>query len=143
MFRAIQKYISENIFDLEIIGKKIIKSSEKKSNIYTFEGEIGVGKTTLIKKILKNLKVIDLVKSPTFSIINEYLTSDNKIIYHFDFFRLKNKIEVLNMGFEEYLDSSNFCFIEWPKYIQKLLPSDVTKIKMEYLDESKRKIIIE
>tara|TARA_A100001011_G_C14171727_1_gene782840 strand:+ start:639 stop:947 length:309 start_codon:yes stop_codon:yes gene_type:complete len=102
-----------------------------------------VGKTTLIKKILKNLKVKDLVKSPTFSIVNEYLTSDNKIIYHFDFFRLKNKIEVLDMGFEEYLDSSNFCFIEWPKYIQKLLPSDVTKIKMEYLDESKRKIIIE
>ena len=137
------EYISENIFDLEIIGKKIIKFSEKKSNIFTFEGEIGVGKTTLIKKILKNLKVIDLVKSPTFSIINEYLTSDNKIIYHFDFFRLKNKIEVLDMGFEEYLDSSIFCFIEWPKYIQKFLPSDVTKIKMEYLDESKRKIIIE
>jgi len=137
------EYISETIFDLEIIGKKIIKFSEKKSNIFTFEGEIGVGKTTLIKKILNNLKVKDLVKSPTFSIVNEYLTSDNKIIYHFDFFRLKNKIEVLDMGFEEYLDSSNFCFIEWPKYIQKLLPSDVTKIKMEYLDESKRKIIIE
>ena len=137
------EYISETIFDLEIIGKKIIKFSEKKTNIFTFEGEIGVGKTTLIKKILKNLKVEDLVKSPTFSIVNEYLTSDNKIIYHFDFFRLKNKIEVLDMGFEEYLDSSNFCFIEWPKYIQKLLPSDVTKIKMEYLDESKRKIIIE
>ena len=137
------EYISETIFDLEIIGKKIIKFSEKKSNIFTFEGEIGVGKTTLIKKILKNLKVKDLVKSPTFSIVNEYLTSDNKIIYHFDFFRLKNKIEVLEIGFEEYLDSCNFCFIEWPKYIQKLLPSDVTKIKMEYLDESKRKIIIE
>tara|TARA_B100001029_G_scaffold21016_1_gene13957 strand:+ start:2968 stop:3384 length:417 start_codon:yes stop_codon:yes gene_type:complete len=137
------EYISETIFDLEIIGKKIIKFSEKKSNIFTFEGEIGVGKTTLIKKILNNFKVKDLVKSPTFSIVNEYLTSDNKIIYHFDFFRLKNKIEVLDMGFEEYLDSSNFCFIEWPKYIQKLLPSDVTKIKMEYLDESKRKIIIE
>ena len=102
------EYISETIFDLEIIGKKIIKFSEKKSNIFTFEGEIGVGKTTLIKKILKNLKVKDLVKSPTFSIVNEYLTSDNKIIYHFDFFRLKNKIEVLDMGFEEYLDSSNF-----------------------------------
>ena len=137
------EYISETIFDLEIIGKKIIKFSEKKSNIFTFEGEIGVGKTTLIKKILNNFKVKDLVKSPTFSIVNEYLTSDNKIIYHFDFFRLKNKIEVLDMGFEEYLDSSNFCFIEWPKYIQNLLPSDVTKIKMEYLDESKRKIIIE
>ena len=137
------EYISENIIDLELIGKKIIKYSNKKSNIFTFEGEIGVGKTALIKIILKHLKVKDLVKSPTFSIVNEYLTSDNKIIYHFDFFRLKNKIEVLDMGFEEYLDSSNFCFIEWPKYIQKLLPSDVTKIKMEYLDESKRKIIIE
>tara|TARA_Y100000590_G_C15575146_1_gene960146 strand:- start:335 stop:751 length:417 start_codon:yes stop_codon:yes gene_type:complete len=137
------EYISENIFDLEIIGKKIIKFSEKKSNIFTFEGEIGVGKTTLIKKILKNLKVIDLVKSPTFSIINEYLTSDNKIIYHFDFFRLKNKIEVLDLGFEEYLDSSNFCFIEWPNYVLKFLPSDVTKVKMEYLNELKRKIIID
>ena len=123
------EYISENIFDLEIIGKKIIKSSEKKSNIYTFEGEIGVGKTTLIKKILKNLKVKDLVKSPTFSIVNEYLTSDNKTIYHFDFFRLKNKIEVFD--------------IEWPKYIQNFLPSDVIKIKIKYIDEAKRKIIID
>ena len=137
------EYISETIFDLEIIGKKIIKFSEKKSNIFTFEGEIGVGKTTLIKKILNNFKVKDLVKSPTFSIVNEYLTSDNKIIYHFDFFRIKDKIELINIGFEDYLDSSNFCFIEWPNSIKNLLPNDINKIKMEYVSETKRKIIID
>tara|TARA_Y100001958_G_C21229467_1_gene555069 strand:+ start:956 stop:1372 length:417 start_codon:yes stop_codon:yes gene_type:complete len=137
------EYISENIIDLELIGKKIIKYSNKKSNIFTFEGEMGVGKTALIKIILKHLNVKDLVKSPTFSIVNEYLTSDNKIIYHFDFFRIKDKIEVINIGFEDYLDSSNFCFIEWPNSIKNLLPNDINKIKMEYISEKKRKIIID
>ena len=137
------EFISENIIDLELIGKKIIKYSNKKSNIFTFEGEMGVGKTALIKIILKHLKVKDLVKSPTFSIVNEYLTSDNKIIYHFDFFRIKDKIEVINIGFEDYLDSSNFCFIEWPTSIKNLLPNDINKIKMEYVSETKRKIIID
>ena len=137
------EYISENIIDLELIGKKIIKYSNKKSNIFTFEGEMGVGKTALIKIILKHLKVKDLVKSPTFSIVNEYLTSDNKIIYHFDFFRIKDKIEIINIGFEDYLDSSNFCFIEWPNSIKNLLPNDINKIKMEYISEKKRKIIID
>ena len=137
------EYISENIIDLELIGKKIIKYSNKKSNIFTFEGEMGVGKTALIKIILKHLKVKDLVKSPTFSIVNEYLTSDNKIIYHFDFFRIKDKIEIINIGFEDYLDSSNFCFIEWPNRIKNLLPNDINKIKMEYMSEKKRKIIID
>ena len=137
------EYISENIIDLELIGKKIIKYSNKKSNIFTFEGEMGVGKTALIKIILKHLKVKDLVKSPTFSIVNEYLTSDNKIIYHFDFFRIKDKIEVINIGFEDYLDSSNFCFIEWPNNIKNLLPNDINKIMMEYVSETKRKIIID
>ena len=137
------EYISENIIDLELIGKKIIKYSNKKSNIFIFEGEMGVGKTALIKIILKHLKVKDLVKSPTFSIVNEYLTSDNKIIYHFDFFRIKDKIEVINIGFEDYLDSSNYCFIEWPNNIKNLLPNDINKIKMEYVSETKRKIIID
>tara|TARA_B100000700_G_scaffold260398_1_gene295831 strand:+ start:1856 stop:2272 length:417 start_codon:yes stop_codon:yes gene_type:complete len=137
------EYISENIIDLELIGKKIIKYSNKKSNIFTFEGEMGVGKTALIKIILKHLKVKDLVKSPTFSIVNEYLTSDNKIIYHFDFFRIKDKIEVINIGFEDYLDSSNYCFIEWPNNIKNLLPNDINKIMMEYVSETKRKIIID
>ena len=137
------EYISENIIDLELIGKKIIKYSNKKSNIFTFEGEMGVGKTALIKIILKHLKVKDLVKSPTFSIVNEYLTSENKIIYHFDFFRIKDKIEVINIGFEDYLDSSNYCFIEWPNNIKNLLPNDINKIMMEYVSETKRKIIID
>ena len=137
------EFISENIIDLELIGKKIIKYSNKKSNIFTFEGEMGVGKTALIKIILKHLKVKDLVKSPTFSIVNEYLTSDNKIIYHFDFFRIKDKIEVINIGFEDYLDSSNYCFIEWPNNIKNLLPNDINKIKMEYISETKRTIIID
>ena len=137
------EYISENIIDLELIGKKIIKYSNKKSNIFTFEGEMGVGKTALIKIILKHLKVKDLVKTPTFSIVNEYLTSENKIIYHFDFFRIKDKIEVINIGFEDYLDSSNYCFIEWPNNIKNLLPNDINKIMMEYVSETKRKIIID
>ena len=71
------------------------------------------------------------------------MTSDNKIIYHFDFFRIKDKIEVINIGFEDYLDSSNYCFIEWPNNIKNLLPNDINKIMMEYVSETKRKIIID
>ena len=136
------EYISENIIDLELIGKKIIKYSNKKSNIFTFEGEMGVGKTALIKIILKHLKVKDLVKSPTFSIVNEYLTSDNKIIYHFDFFRIKDKIEVINIGFEDYLDSSNFCFIEWPKIALDYIQDKFFYIDFEINDDSTRNLSI-
>jgi len=97
------------------------------SDIILLSGEVGVGKTTLIKEILKNLKVNDNVNSPTFSIINEYITRDKKIIYHIDLYRIKTIDELHSIGFFEYLDSKNLCFIEWGDIIEEILKVDYNK----------------
>jgi tRNA threonylcarbamoyladenosine biosynthesis protein TsaE len=97
------------------------------SDIILLSGEVGVGKTTLIKEILKNLKVNDNVNSPTFSIINEYITRDKKIVYHIDLYRIKTIDELHSIGFFEYLDSKNLCFIEWGDIIEEILKVDYNK----------------
>ncbi|MFN4145600.1 MAG: tRNA (adenosine(37)-N6)-threonylcarbamoyltransferase complex ATPase subunit type 1 TsaE [Runella sp.] len=96
--------------------------------IWLFEGEMGAGKTTLIKAICAELGVINTVQSPTFSIVNEYLTQKGDTIYHFDCYRLKNLEEAYDIGLEEYLDSANLCLIEWPGKITPLLPPDTMTI---------------
>ena len=97
------------------------------SDIILLSGEVGVGKTTLIKEILRNLKVNDNVNSPTFSIINEYITRDKKIVYHIDLYRIKTIDELHSIGFFEYLDSKNLCFIEWGDIIEEILKVDYNK----------------
>lgn len=103
---------------------------------------MGAGKTTLIKSLCACLGSADVVTSPTFSIVNEYIGVDNKI-YHFDFYRLKNQAEALDMGYEEYFYSGAYCFIEWPEKIPDLLPSDYIRVDIKILDEVSRQIIIE
>ena len=97
------------------------------SDIILLSGEVGVGKTTLIKEILRTLKVNDNVNSPTFSIINEYITRDKKIVYHIDLYRIKTIDELHSIGFFEYLDSKNVCFIEWGDIIEEILKVDYNK----------------
>jgi len=102
------------------ISKEIIKLSNHK--ILLFYGEMGVGKTTLIKEIVKQLGVADTVSSPTFSLVNEYLTTQNKKVFHFDFYRIDTEEEALDIGIEEYFYSNNWCLIEWPNKVENLLP---------------------
>ena len=97
------------------------------SDIIILSGEVGVGKTTLIKEILRTLKVNNNVNSPTFSIINEYITRDKKIVYHIDLYRIKTIDELHSIGFFEYLDSKNLCFIEWGDIIEEILKVDYNK----------------
>jgi tRNA threonylcarbamoyladenosine biosynthesis protein TsaE len=97
--------------------------------IFIFYGEMGSGKTTLIKEICKHLGSADNLSSPTFSIVNEYEYSNGKI-FHFDLYRLKNSEELLDLGFEEYINSGNYCFIEWPKLAEPLLSNDTIKIEL-------------
>ncbi|HBX49935.1 MAG: tRNA (adenosine(37)-N6)-threonylcarbamoyltransferase complex ATPase subunit type 1 TsaE [Bacteroidetes bacterium RIFOXYA12_FULL_35_11] len=98
--------------------------------IFAFYGEMGVGKTTLIKEICKKLHVVNMVSSPSFSIINEYITDKGDRIYHFDFYRINKIEEAFDLGIEEYFYSNNLCFIEWPEKIEALLPVNTLAVKI-------------
>jgi tRNA threonylcarbamoyladenosine biosynthesis protein TsaE len=89
---------------------------------------MGAGKTTMIKALCRELGVTDIVQSPSFSIINEYKTNRGEPIFHFDFYRIKKLEEVFDIGYEEYLYSGFYCFIEWPELMEELLPEDVIKV---------------
>ncbi len=106
--------------------------------VWLFLGDMGAGKTTLIKEIGKQLQVTDAMSSPTFSIVNEYRTSDKKQVYHFDFYRIKNETEAVEIGIEDYFYSGKYCFIEWPEKIPNLLPDVYAIIKIETTDINHR-----
>ena len=128
---------SFNITDINSIAQEILRSVNSK--VLLFYGELGVGKTTLISQIVKELGCDTDVSSPTFSIINEYEIQDG-LVYHFDFYRINNEEEVYDIGFEEYLSSDHWIFIEWPEKISSLLPDNVNEIHLEKVDENNRKI---
>ncbi|OIV40712.1 tRNA (adenosine(37)-N6)-threonylcarbamoyltransferase complex ATPase subunit type 1 TsaE [Flavobacterium johnsoniae] len=123
---------------IQEVAQQILDSNPKK--IILFNGEMGVGKTTLIKQLCKSLGVKDATSSPTFSLVNEYYTSDNQIVYHFDFYRLNKETEALDMGVDDYLYSGNWCFIEWSEKIASLLPEDTSTITIELLADGNREL---
>ena len=108
-----------------------------------FYGEIGVGKTTLIKEIVKQLEVDDVVSSPTFSLVNEYLSRKGETIYHFDFYRIEDENEVLDIGIDEYFDSGNWCLIEWPENVKNIVPLNAVKIHISLNENKSRNIFVE
>lgn len=126
--------------EIENVAEKIIASNPKK--VILFYGEMGVGKTTLIKCLAKKLGVTQTTSSPTFSLVNEYEITQNQYIYHFDFYRLKKESEALDMGIDDYLYSNNWCFIEWAENIPNLIPDEHSVIKIELLAEGKRHLIL-
>jgi len=133
------EYKSDSVADLNEIAKKLISDfSAKRVNL--FYDEMGVGKTTLIKILCQQLGVEEPTNSPTFSIVNEYLSNQNKTIYHFDFYRIEKEEEVFDMGYEDYFYDDSFCFIEWPEKIPNLLPSDAVKVTI-ILDDANNRII--
>ena len=111
--------------------------------IFAFYGSMGAGKTTFIKAVCEAMGVEDAINSPTFAIVNEYEDADSNTIFHFDFYRIKSIAEVYNMGYEEYLYSNAYCFIEWPELIEELLPEETVKVTIEETPEGQRKITME
>lgn len=109
-------------------GAERFIADNKGARIFAFYGGMGVGKTTFIKAICKNLGVSDMINSPSFSIVNEYLTDSGKRIYHFDFYRVKNLEEVYDIGYEDYFYGTSICFIEWPELVESLLPAETVKV---------------
>ncbi|MCY1453623.1 tRNA threonylcarbamoyladenosine biosynthesis protein TsaE [compost metagenome] len=101
---------------------------------------MGVGKTTLIKQLCKSLGVEDATSSPTFSLVNEYQIPNEKKVYHFDFYRIKQETEALDMGVDDYLYSGNWCFIEWSEKIANLIPEEHSTINIELLSDGKREL---
>ena len=134
--------MNKNYFleDLSSIAKEIISTVKNKTLL--FYGEMGVGKTTLIKEICKQLDVQDVISSPTFSLVNEYRTAKNEIIYHFDFYRIEDEEEAYDIGIEDYFESKNWCFIEWPKNVENVLPLETVEIHLSILDNNQRNIHI-
>jgi tRNA threonylcarbamoyladenosine biosynthesis protein TsaE len=131
----------KSIDEISVIATNIINFAGKE-RIWLFDGEMGAGKTTLIKAVCEQLGVIDNVSSPTFAIVNEYLTQKNERIFHFDFYRLKNEREALEIGIEEYFDSGNYCFLEWASLIPSLLPEKYIVININVLLDKQRVITL-
>ena len=109
--------------------------------VFAFYGSMGAGKTTFVKAICESLGVDDVITSPTFAIINEYHAND-RIIYHFDFYRIKKLEEVYDMGYEDYFYSGSLCFIEWPELIEELLPEDAVKVSIKENPDGSRTVTL-
>ena len=126
-----------NLSEIEVIAAEILAATKHK--IIAFHGEMGVGKTTLIKILAKQLGITELTSSPTFSIVNEY-RSANETIFHFDCYRMEDEIEAYDIGIEDYLYSDAWCFIEWPERIKNLLPDEITDVHIKKINEHVRSV---
>ena len=113
--------------------------------VFAFDGKMGAGKTTFIKKLCEAMGTMDVVNSPTFAIVNVYDVEQpyRGEVYHFDCYRLKDIREAIDFGAEEYLYSGNYCFIEWPDIIERLIPEDAVRIKIEPMPDGSRQLIVE
>lgn len=115
---------------------------QKPAKVILFHGEMGAGKTTFIKALSQELGVKNATSSPTFSLVNEYETGNGEIVYHFDMYRLKNEMEALDMGIEDYLYSGHWCFIEWAENIPNLIPDPHAAVTLTVLSDGKRKLVL-
>jgi tRNA threonylcarbamoyladenosine biosynthesis protein TsaE len=130
------------IDQVEQVASKLLKTAQD-LRIWLFYGDLGAGKTTLIKAICKQLDVPESVlSSPTFSIINEYRGKDS-LVYHFDFYRMRNEAEILDLGIEEYFESNAYCFVEWPERLGSLMPDHYFKVSITHSGNDSRTIEFE
>jgi len=124
---------------LHAAARQLLKQAGE-NRIFAFYGSMGAGKTTIIKAVCEELGVVDIISSPTFTLVNEYLTSSGEAIYHIDFYRIKKQEEVFDFGVEEYLTGDAYCFMEWPGLVEEILPSDTIKVTIT-VDSNEQRIL--
>ena len=129
--------IIKDISDLSRAAREFI-SHMAEDRIFAFYGSMGAGKTTFIKAVCKGLGSTDTATSPSFTLINEYMTEKGSMLYHFDFFRIRKPEEAWDFGFEEYMQSGSICFMEWPEKIEDLLPEETVRIDIKVRDDGSR-----
>jgi tRNA threonylcarbamoyladenosine biosynthesis protein TsaE len=120
---------------------KMLLESYPAARSFAFHGEMGAGKTTFIKAICSELGVKDGMSSPTFSLVNEYVTADGETIFHFDFYRIENENDAYQAGLHEYFDTGNYCFVEWPEKVPSILPVGTVHVKIS-VDQDQRTISV-
>ncbi len=132
--------ITFSLEEIDSAAKQVLAQNIK--SIITFHAGMGVGKTTFIKALVRQLGVREMTSSPTFSLVNEYEAEDGRILYHFDLYRINSESEAYDMGIDEYFYSGNLCFIEWPEKTPNLIPLDHTSITMKMLPDGKRHLTV-
>ena len=135
-------FTANNPLDLPILVPGFLEIAGD-CKVWLLEGPMGAGKTTIIQAICKNFGVIDMVNSPTYALVNEYRNPQNRVFYHFDFYRLKNVDEAIDIGCQEYFYSGDLCFIEWGSKVNALIPEQHLKINIQVQPDDSRKIIVE
>lgn len=137
-----QQHLVYGLNQLGLAADFVIKKA-KNNTIWCFYGQMGAGKTTLIKAICKALQVTDEVSSPTFSLVNAYQTTAAKTVYHFDFYRINSIEEVYDIGYEDYFYSNSICLIEWPELVKEIIPlTNVMHIFIEPTTDLARKLTL-
>jgi tRNA threonylcarbamoyladenosine biosynthesis protein TsaE len=128
------KILIHSLNDINQAAKDFINKT-KGHQIFAFYGEMGAGKTTFINALLNEMGIEDHSSSPTFSIVNEYLSPKFGTVYHFDFYRIENEMEALDIGIEEIIYGDEYCFMEWPSKIENLLPENTVNVKISVEDK--------
>ena len=135
-----REWSSVTLEGLPAVARDIIGLADQE-RVWLLEGPMGAGKTTFIKAICAELGVLDVVNSPTFSLVNEYLTEAGDTVYHFDFYRMEDPREAQEIGVEEYFDSGSICLLEWPSKIEPFLPDSYLTISLEPTGATTRRIV--
>lgn len=134
--------VIDSLNDLDKVADALLESLNGR-NVVAFFAPMGAGKTTLISAIMERIGSQDTVTSPTFALVNQYYTESEEPVYHFDFYRINSLAEAFDMGYEEYFYSGDLCLVEWPEKIEQLLPDDTMVVKIEIIDPTTRRFIID
>ena len=128
--------------DIKTIAEEFLQIG-KEYKVFAFSGDLGAGKTMFINALCKQLGVIETVSSPTYSIIQEYITDQNEVVYHIDLYRIKNSQEAMEAGIEDCLNSNEICMVEWPEKAAEIFPAKTIFSNFEIISDNKRKLIIQ